>query len=65
MTLWLCITLDQYELPTAVADTSYELARLCGVSKNTIISSVSHSKKYGYRSRYIKVEVEDIDEQQK
>lgn len=63
MNLWLCITLDRYELPTAVADTANELARLCGVSEKTIRSSISNANKHGYRSRYIKVETEDINEQ--
>ena len=59
MTLWLCVDLDNNELPLVVADTATELSQILGVSVNTIHSCVCHSKKSGYRSRYVKVEVED------
>ena len=58
-TLWVAITLDRYELPVAVADTAEQLSALVGCTKNSIYSSVSHSLKHGYRSRYIKVVIEE------
>lgn len=59
-TLWLMVTLDKYELPLAVAESASELAKIAGVSKNTVMASVSHVK-HGRkkRSKYIKVEVDD------
>lgn len=52
---------DEFELPLAVADTKSELARIVGVSPNTIgsaISAVKHGR--AKRSRYIYVD--DTDE---
>lgn len=39
--LWLKVSGDRYELPLAVADTAAELAKLCGVTVNTIYSQMS------------------------
>lgn len=62
MTLWLRISMDKYELPMVVADTSTELARMCGVAEGTVASSIHHSKVSGHRSRYVKVDIEEDDE---
>ena len=59
MTLWMEITTDDLELPLVVAGSVTELARKVGKTKNNICSSVSKAKTRGYRSRYVKVEVED------
>lgn len=59
MTLWMEITTDDLELPLVVASSAEELARKIGKTKNNICSSVSKAKTRGYRSRYVKVEVED------
>lgn len=40
--LWLEVTQDEYELPLAVADTSAQLAKICGTSQNYVCSSASH-----------------------
>lgn len=61
MTIWLQVTLDKYEFPVAVADTAEQLANLVGCSQNNIYSCVSHAKRYGYRSRFVKVEIEEDD----
>lgn len=52
------VTTDKYELPLAVADTCNELAIMCNVSKFTIYACISRAKNKGYKSKYIKVEVE-------
>lgn len=62
MTLWMCVSMDKYELPIVVADTSTELARMCGVAKGTAASSIHYAKVSGHRSRYVKVEIEEDDE---
>ena len=62
MTLWMEITTDDLELPLVVAGSATELARKIGKTKNNIYSSVSKAKTRGYRSRYVKVEVEVEDD---
>ena len=54
MHVYLKTTLDEYELPVAVADTARELAEMVGTSQSVIYSSISHK----YRG-YYKVEIED------
>lgn len=61
MILWLKVTADNLELPVAVADTARQLADMVGTTTNNIHSSISKSKSRGYRSQYIKVEIEEDD----
>lgn len=57
--VWMEVTRDRYELPVRIADTSEELADMCGVKADSIRSIVSRSKKLGYKwCKYIKVPVE-------
>ena len=56
--LWLAVTPDKYELPVAVAETAKELAIMLGVKKDTIHSTISHAKKKGYKSKYVKVVID-------
>ena len=56
----MAVTADEYELPVAIADTCKELAKLCGVSRNTI----RHAMQRGWNGKrtgrkFIKVEVND------
>lgn len=39
--VYMKVTKDKFELPIVVADSAYELARLCGVNVSTIMHSVS------------------------
>lgn len=63
--VWMKVTHDEYELPVAVADSSRELAQICGVKLSSIYSIMSHAKN-SYRnyswSPYIKVRLEDNEE---
>lgn len=60
MVLHMEITEDQYELPVAVATSEAQLARLRGVSVNTIRVCISHEKAGRCRfSKYKRIEVED------
>ena len=63
MTIWLKVSSDRLELPIAVAESKQELARICGVKVNNIDSAMCHARARGYRCAYIKVEVEDDDEE--
>lgn len=65
--IWMEVTRDKYSLPVAVADTATELARICGVKKDTIHAAISHRKLHkpreeagtGSYKRYIRVEIEE------
>ena len=56
--VYMLVTQDKYELPLAVADSIAELARIIGVKQNYISSAMSHAKKKGFKSMYVKVIVD-------
>ena len=56
--LYLLVTKDEYELPIIVTDCVKELAEFCGDTVNNILSCISHAKKSGGKSRYVRVEYE-------
>lgn len=39
------VTKDKYQLPLAVADSASELAEICGTTRNSVVSTISHYKK--------------------
>lgn len=41
---WMAVTADKYELPLAVADSSYLLARMLGVHKGTALACEARSQ---------------------
>ena len=59
MTIWMMVSSDELELPLAVARSQAELARIIGIPAKNIASAISHAKKKGYKSRYVKVEIEE------
>lgn len=59
MILYIRISKDKYELPIAVADTVTELAKMCGVRRDTIYQMMSRYGALGKWCPYRKVEVED------
>ena len=57
---WLCVEVDEYELPLVVADTARELAEKCNTTKHnveTFVSKQSNGRVNGYK--YMKVRRED------
>ena len=58
--IWMKVTMDEYELPVAVAESCRELSEMVGVTVNNIRSSYSKYKS-GQRKtcQYRKVEVEE------
>lgn len=60
--IWMLVTMDRLRLPIALFDRAEDLARHCGVSVNAIYSGVSHAKERGHRSKYVKVEIEEEDD---
>lgn len=62
--IYLLVTKDEFELPLAVADSVYELARICGVTPSTVMHSVSTtSKRQIKNSKYKRVWVSDSDDE--
>lgn len=60
MKVYMQVTDDEFELPVAVADSSGELAKIVGVSRNSILSAISHVKAgRKKKSRYVSVEVDE------
>ena len=58
--LWMKVTNDKYQLPLVVADTSSQLAELCGVNKEVIFRQINRQKKNPkVKPRYIRVEYMD------
>ena len=57
--LYMEVTKDKYELPVAVADSVTELARLVGIGKSGVSKSITYAKRYGGKSKYVKVVLED------
>jgi hypothetical protein len=57
MKLYIKTTMDDLELPVAVAGSAQELARMTGTTAASIYSSISHKHK-----GWARVEVEDEDE---
>ena len=57
---WLCVEVDEYELPLVVADSARELAEKCDTTKHnveTFVSKQSSGRTNGYK--YLKVRRED------
>ena len=60
MTVWMEITLDKYELPLAVADTSTELSRMRGLEKRTVLKTLWRWKSGKLKNcKFRKVEIDD------
>lgn len=55
--LYVKCTTDKYELPVAVADSGAELARMLGISANSVWSMISKGI-----SGYHKIEIDDKEE---
>lgn len=58
--LYIAVSLDEYELPIAVADNVPELARMMGTTVNVINSSIS--RKMRRYKKVEKIEEEGINE---
>ena len=60
MTLYMCVTMDEYELPLYVADSVPELARVMGCTTNCIYPALYKLRKGRIkRSKFRSVEVDD------
>ena len=63
MTLYMKVSRDKYELPEAVAGTISELAKLLGIKENTVHHYFYLQKKCGMKCGYVKVEIDEEDEE--
>lgn len=62
MTIWMEVDLKNKELPTGrMSNTSRGLARLCGINPTGVANAMSRSRRTGQRCRYVKVEIEEDD----
>ena len=60
--LYLQVTNDKYELPLVVAESQEELALICGVSRNTIASSLRRQRSGECRrSQFRAVEIDGME----
>lgn len=57
--LWMLVSKDKYELPLMVCDSVAELARRVGRQPVNIYSAISKGKKRGYRCQYVKVTIDE------
>lgn len=55
--VYMLVTNDRYELPVAVEDTIYALARLVGVTESSVSKGVTRSE-MGGKSKYHRVWIE-------
>ena len=49
MKIYMRTTVDEYQLPVAVADSPKELAQIVGTSENVVLSSISKKRTGWYR----------------
>lgn len=54
--------MDKYELPIYVADSAKELAKLVGTRSDLIHSAIWHAQKRNGRCKYVKVNIDDIND---
>jgi hypothetical protein len=61
MTIWMEVDLNNKELPLRVADRARDLARMKGLNPTSVTNAYSRARKLGQRCRYVKVEIEEDD----
>ncbi len=57
--IWIKTTNDDYEFIVAMGDTARELAEELGTTERVIYSAISHAKRYGYKTAYKKVVIDE------
>ena len=62
MTIWMEVDLKNNELPTGrMANKPGKLARMCGIEPKGVSNAISRAKRTGKRCRYVKVVIEEED----
>ena len=63
MVLYLAVSTDKYELPIAVAGSAFELERLLGLGRGTVVSHISKGRQGRLKKqKYFKIEINDEEE---
>lgn len=63
MTLFMEVDLKNKELPTGrMATKARDLARMCGIEPKGVSNAISRAKRKGTRCRYVKVVIEEGDD---
>lgn len=61
--IYMLVTEDKYELPVMVASSASQLAKMCGVTANTVLAMAwRHDKGIHKRSKYVRVKLEEGDD---
>ena len=60
--IWMLVTSDEYELPLIVEDTVSKLAGKLGKKSSDICSAINKARKRGYKCKYVKVEINEEEE---
>ena len=64
MTLWMEVDLKNKELPTGrMATKARDLARICGIEPKGVSNAISRAKRNGTRCRYVKVVLEEENDE--
>ena len=63
MTIYMKVTNDEYELPIALADSVSILARKLEINPCVIHRAMKQAEEKGYKSSYIKVEIDDWEDE--
>lgn len=56
--VYMLTTADKYELPLAVADSIFELARMTGITYETIRQGLDRSRR-GKKSKWVMVQIDE------
>lgn len=62
MTIWMEVDLNNKELPIRIADRARDLARMKGIDPKGVSNAYSRAKCRGTKCRYVKVEIEEDDD---
>lgn len=61
--IYLAVTADRYELPIAVADTTREMADICGISESRACKSIKEHEQNAVKQRtkrfFVRTKMED------
>lgn len=63
MPVYMATTKDKYELPLAIADSPWELARLLQVTESAVCKGLKYTERGGKGGRYHKVWIEMTPEE--
>lgn len=57
--VWMEVTKDKLRLPLKIADSAAEMAEMCGVTTDTVVTSAWRTRKEGMNGRFIRIPLEE------